>query len=97
VISSKRIMISKELEAQWIAAEELWWSSRYAKSFGKSFRQPLSLFSLEFRTDGRNTALEEFGDGYECCHQMGKFRVECSVAARTSVLVYVSLRLSESE
>jgi hypothetical protein len=56
----------------------------------------LSLFSLEFSTYGRDTALEECGDGFECGHHVGWFRVESGGAACTLVLVYVSIRLSES-
>jgi hypothetical protein len=40
---------------------------------------------------------EECGDGFECGHRVGWFRVERGGAACTLVLVYVSIRLSESE
>jgi hypothetical protein len=32
-------------------------------------------FSLEFSTDGRDTALEECGARFECGHHVGWFRV----------------------
>ena len=37
------------------------------------------------------------GDGFECGHHVGWFRVERGGAACTLVLVYVSIRLSESQ
>jgi len=37
------------------------------------------------------------GDGYGYCHHVGWFRVERGGAACTLVLVYVSIRLSESQ
>ena len=44
--------------------------------FGRRFRQALSLFSLECGTYGRDNTLEECGDGFECGHHVGWFRVE---------------------
>ena len=55
----------------------------------------LSLFSLEFSTCGRDTALEECGDGFECGYHVGWFRVVRGGAVCTLVLVYVSFRLRE--
>jgi hypothetical protein len=37
------------------------------------------------------------GDGFECGHHVGWFRVVRGGAACTLVLVYVSIRLSESQ
>jgi len=37
------------------------------------------------------------GDGFECGHQVGWFRVECGGAACGVVLVYVSIRPRESQ
>jgi len=44
--------------------------------FGRRFRQALSLYSLECGTYGRDNTLEECGDGFECGHHVGWFRVE---------------------
>jgi hypothetical protein len=41
----------------------------------------LSSFSLEFSTYGRDTALKVCGDGFECGHHVGWFRVERGGAA----------------
>jgi hypothetical protein len=46
---------------------------------------------------GRDTALEECGDGFQCGYHVGWFRVVRGGAACTLVLVYVSIRLSESQ
>ena len=72
---------------------EFWARCRLGEASGKA----LSSFSLEFSTYGRDTALEECRYGLECSHHMGWFRVECGGAACTLVLVYVSIRLSESQ
>jgi hypothetical protein len=53
---------------------------------------------LRFRTTyGRDTALEECEGRFECGHHVGWFRVERTRAICTLVLVYVSIRLSESQ
>ena len=64
--------------------------------FGGASGKALSSFSLEFSTYGRDTALEECRYGFECGHHVGWFRVEHGGAACTLVLVYVSIRLSET-
>ena len=84
---------SEELQARLIVWEEFWAWCRLGGASGKA----PSLFSLEFSTYGRDTALEECGDGFECGHHVGWFRVERGGAACTLVLVYVSIRLSESQ
>jgi hypothetical protein len=65
-------------------------------SFGRSFRQRSTFFSLELSTYGRDTTLEEGGDGFECDHHMGWFRIVSGGASCTLVLVYVSIRLRET-
>jgi len=75
---------SEELQARLIVWEEL-----QAKA--------LSAFSLEFSAYGRDTALEECGDGFECGHHLGWFRVVRGGATCTLVPVYVSIRLSKRE
>ena len=64
---------------------------------GGASGKALSLFSLEFSTYDRDTALEECEDGFECGHHVGWFRVERSGAACTLVVAYVSIRLSKSQ
>jgi len=65
--------------------------------FGGASGKPLSLFSLEFSTYDCETTLEECGDEFECGHHLGWFRFECGGATCTSVLVHVSIRLSETQ
>ena len=64
---------------------------------GGASGKALSSFSLEFSTYGCDTALEECRYGFECGHHVGWFRVERGGASCTLVLVYVSIRLSESQ
>jgi len=54
-------------------------------------------FSLDFSTYDLDTALQKCGDGFECGNHVGWFRVERCGAACTLVLVYVSIRFSESQ
>jgi len=75
-----------------IVWEEFWAWCRLGGASGKA----LSSVSLEFSIYGRDTALEECGDGFECGHHVGWFRVVRGGAACTLVLVYVSIRLRES-
>jgi hypothetical protein len=67
------------------------------RRLGGASGKALSLFSLEFSTYSRDTALEECRYGFECSHHVGWFRVVRGGAACTLVLVYVSNRLSESQ
>jgi len=90
---SERIIVSEELQAQLI----VWEGFSYWCHLGGASGKALSLFSLEVSTYGRDTALEECEDGFECSLHMGWFRVERGRPAWTLVLVYVSIRLSESQ
>ena len=63
--------------------------------FGRSFRQSSNLEYLEYSTCGRDTALKECGERFECGYHVGWFRVECGGAACSLVLVYVLYRLRE--
>jgi hypothetical protein len=66
-------------------------------SFGRSFRQTLSLIAIEFGTYDRDCTLQVCGDGHECSHHVGQFRIERGGSACTFCLVNVSIRLSESQ
>ena len=52
-----------------------------------------SSFSLKFSTYGCDTALEECGDGFECSHHMGWFRVMLSRATSLQFLCTCQLDL----
>jgi hypothetical protein len=69
---------------------------RTVDCLGGTSGKALSLVSLQFSTDNRDTSLEECEDGFQCGHQVGWVRVEHGVATCTLVLVYVSIKLSES-
>jgi len=91
-ISSERMIVSEELQARLIIWEEFWAWYRLGGASGKA----LSSFSVQLGTYARDTAPEECGDGFECGHHVGWFRVESGGAVCTLVLVYVSIRLRET-
>jgi hypothetical protein len=58
--------------------------------------ESLLLSAISF-TNAAKTSASGCGDGFECGHHVGWFRVERGGAACTLVRVYVSVRLSESQ
>jgi hypothetical protein len=87
-ILSQRIIISEELQARL----NVWGAWCH---LGRASGNALSLFSLEFSTYGRDTTLEECGDGFQCGHYVGWFRVESGGAACSIICLYMSIRLSD--
>jgi len=62
---------------------------------GGALGKAVSFITLEYSTCGRDTALDEYGEGFECSYHVAWFRVECGGAACTLALVYVLFRLRE--
>jgi hypothetical protein len=56
----------------------------------------LSISILQQDDNTHQELSDDCGDRFECRHHMGWFRVERGRAACTLVLVYVSIKLSES-
>jgi len=64
---------------------------------GGASSRALSLVCVEFSTYNHNTALGECEDGLECGYHVGWFWVARGRAACNLVLVYMSIRLSQSK